>query len=101
MKKLIGAAVGVGMLLATVTPSFAYVVTGPGSVNVNAKVNLKLLSVTNTNFAFVSYDVVSVSSTGGNSADGNTIGGVVKSGDSTSYTYIYNIVNSNVTRIRM
>lgn len=103
MKKILGAAVGVGMLLAAVVPTFAASnsYTGPGSINVNAKVTVKLLSVTNTNFAFVTNDVVSVANTGGNSSDGNTIGGNVASGGASSATYIYNDVNHNVTRIRM
>ncbi|MCJ7740274.1 hypothetical protein MUP32_03070 [Candidatus Microgenomates bacterium] len=103
MKKILGAAVGVGMLLAAVVPTFAAsnIMTGPDSINVNATLNLKLFSVTNTNFAFVTNDVVSVSNSGGNSANGNTMGGAVVSGGSQSYTVISNNVNHNYTRIRM
>ncbi len=103
MKKILGAAVGVGMLLATVVPTFAAYNknTGPGSINVNADVKLNVVRVRTENNAFVMNEVTSVVNSGGNSANFNTKAGNVKSGDATSCTYIYNNVNQNNTVIKM
>lgn len=85
MKKLIGIAAGIGMLLASVAPTFAAntcdnQTTGPGSINACIRLLLKLqgVGVTNTGFLFQGQNTHANS--GNNISDGNTTGGVVGSG---------------------
>lgn len=82
MKKIIGTAIGVGMLLASVSPTFAANIcgngtTGPFSNNVCNRLLNKTNNLSLYNRGLILHSATFGSNSGGNAADFNTTGGSV------------------------
>lgn len=111
MKKIIGTALGIGMLLASVAPSFAYhhngvnnrvemIDTGPFSDNIVRINKDRRLNVNTNQTANVKNNVNSQSNSGGNVILGNTkVLGAGGTGNAISEVIIDNQVNGSETYI--
>src|SRR3989344_3259291 len=104
MKKLIGTALGLGMILAAAAPSFAATNvtmnnTGPYSINRVRVLKGTTTKVNNLQGAFVYNKVKSENNTGGNSATLNTNVTTASTGDATSDVGVVNWINTSDTHI--
>lgn len=104
VKKLVSAAIGAGLVLATFVPAaFAANLcgnqtTGPSSWNICTRSLTKKLRVTLNNTGNVTHNVDSVSNSGNNTTDNNTSGGTVGAGDASSLVFKQASLNTgNVT----
>lgn len=101
MKKIIGAAFGVGLVLATIAPAFAANTvrirdTGAESWNIGGIVKLRRTTVNNPQNATVTNNVSASTNTGGNEVKYNTkVLGDVKSGNATSVVDVLTDVNNS------
>ena len=102
MKKILGAAVGVGMLLAAVAPTFAAVnkTTGADSWNISGKVDVGVAIVPIKNDGFVFQATRSRVNTGRNVSNKNTTGGGVTSGDAGALTGASTEMNTNKVTVK-
>ena len=105
MKKILGTALGLGMILAAAAPSFAATNvtmnnTGPYSINRVRVLKGTTTKVNNLQGAFVYNKVKSENNTGGNSATLNTnVTGGGGTGNATSNVTVENNVNGALTEI--
>src|SRR3989344_2463993 len=71
--------------------------TGPFSNNTCSILNTDVVTVNNVNDAKISNKVTAKSSTGGNSASYNTLGGNIVTGDATTNVTVSSVANVNTT----
>jgi hypothetical protein len=71
------------------TDAGGFKITGNNSKNISALLDVKLASVTTTNFGVVTQTVTSNANTGKNESNGNTVGGSINTGNA--------LVNEDVT----
>lgn len=79
IKKFVSISLGAGMILATVTPTFAVsncsnMTTGPSSTNICKRLLNRFQSLSLNNFGTVNHAVNSTANTGNNASDNNTTG---------------------------
>lgn len=108
MKKLVTLAASLALLGLAVIPAAAVGsvgnsctngTTGPFSTNNCTVNNTSSVTVRNFNDAVIINNVTSSSSTGGNHADTNTLGGTIVTGNSTNNTVVSSVANINTTNI--
>lgn len=101
MKKIISAAFGVALFLASAAPSFAansvrIIDTGSQSLNFGAIVKLRRTTVDNPQTANVTNNVTTNTTSGGNEVKNNTkVLGDISSGKADSLTDVYTDVNNS------
>ena len=104
MKKILGSAIGIGMLFASAIPTFAATnttinITGPDSYNkIKIEKNTRV-KVNNLQFAYVKNSIHNNTNTGDNKVKDNTIvtGSGIQTGNATSNTTVNNTVNTAFT----
>ena len=105
MKKFATFAGAVALLAATLVPAFAAgsncgnSTTGPGSNNTCTVNNVSSVTVNNVNDAQIINNVTSRALTGYNSANNNTLGGSVTSGNATLNSHVSTVANINTTNV--
>jgi hypothetical protein len=108
MKKLVTLAASAALLGLAILPvaavgevgnSCVNETTGPFSTNNCTVNNTTSVTVKNFNDAVIINNVTSVSNTGGNNANTNTLGGTIHTGNSTNNTVVGSVANINTTNI--
>lgn len=107
MKKLVSITSTVALLSSMLMPlagadnTSGNAITGYGSTNVSNVTNTNTATVNNVSDTKIVNVVDTVSSTGGNSASFNTLGGLVSSGNASNIVGISNTGNINTTSVRV
>lgn len=107
MKKILAkttaAIAAISILASTIVPvvadSATNDITGAGSVNRASVKNENQVEVVNVSDAYIHNEVKSVSNTGDNMANKNTMGGMVQTGDASTGVAILNTANINTTMV--
>lgn len=105
MKKITTFLGAAALLAATLVPAFAAgnncgnSTTGPFSNNTCTVNNSSNVTVNNVNDAQIVNNVRTVSSTGGNSASYNTLGGAISTGNASSNVTVSSVANVNTTNV--
>lgn len=104
MKRIATAVGTIGLFAATIFPALAgnncvNSTTGPYSTNYCDIENKSSVEVENENEATIKNYVTGDANTGGNTANYNTLGGEIRTGDATAKTTVSNLANVNTTTV--